>query len=332
METDKIILQITDKKTQEIEFIQLSDLADLNKALKDGLAKDIINMSEILMDKRINKIADEIKSRKDVKAVLISGPSSSGKTTFSKRLSLHLMANGLKPYPISLDDYFVDRTRTPLDEFGEYDYESIYALDLDLINKHVQQLLNKEEIELPRYDFPTGTSQMSGKKLRLEDDMILLVEGIHGLNPILTDAIPDDRKFKIYISALAPININKEQRISRTDSRLIRRILRDHKYRGTSAQSTIARWPSVRRGEDKWVFPFQQYADAEFNSVQFYELAILRNKVLPILAEVTMDQPEFEVAQRLIKTLLMFEPIDDFALIPPISLLREFMGGSSFRY
>lgn len=332
METDKIILQIIDKKTQEIEFIQLSDLADLNKALEEGFAKDVVNMSEILMDKRINAIADEVKARKGVKAVLISGPSSSGKTTFSKRLSLHLLANGLKPYPISLDDYFVDRTRTPIDENGEFDYESIYALDLDLINKHVEQLLNKEEIELPRYDFPTGTSRMSGKKLKLEDDMILLVEGIHGLNPILTEKIPDDKKFKIYISALAPIRINEEKMVSRTDSRLIRRILRDNKYRGTSAQSTIARWPSVRRGEDKWVFPFQQYADVEFNSVQFYELSILRNKVLPILAEVTMDQPEFEVAQRLIKTLLMFKPIDDFGLIPPISLLREFMGGSSFRY
>ena len=271
-------------------------------------------------------------SRQEVKVILIAGPSSSGKTTFSKRLSLHLMANGLKPYPISLDDYFVDRTRTPRDETGDYDYESVHAVDLELLQEHISKLLRGEEIELPRYDFPTGTSQPSGRKLRLNDDMILLFEGIHALNPELTAQIPESYKYRIYASVLAPIYMDKDKMISRTDSRLIRRILRDYRYRGASARDTIARWPSVRRGEDKWVFPFQKYANVEFNSVQIYELAVLRNKVLPILAEITPDMPEYDVSDRLRRLLLMFTPIEDMTITPPTSLLREFMGGSSFKY
>jgi len=332
MEPDKIILQIQDKKTQEIEFVQLHNIKDLNRAIRDGMMKDIINMSEILVDKRIERIANEIVSRQEVKVILIAGPSSSGKTTFSKRLSLHLMANGLKPYPISLDDYFVDRTRTPRDETGDYDYESVHAVDLKLLQEHISLLLRGEEIELPRYDFPTGTSQPSGRKLRLNDDMILLFEGIHALNPELTAQIPESCKYRIYASVLAPIYMDKDKMISRTDSRLIRRILRDYRYRGASARETIARWPSVRRGEDKWVFPFQTYANVEFNSVQIYELAVLRNKVLPILAEITPDMPEYEISDRLRKLLLMFTPIEDLSITPPTSLLREFMGGSSFKY
>lgn len=332
MKQDEIFLQIQDKKTNAITFKQLSNIKDLNRAIDDNLTKSVINMSEIMMDKRINSIADSIAANPDIKVVLISGPSSSGKTTFSKRLSLHLMANHLKPYPISLDDYFVDRSRTPLDENGEYDYESVEAVDVELLQKHIKMLLAGEEIELPRYDFPSGTSQMSGVHLRLEPDMILIFEGIHGLNPLLTSPIPDSCKFKIYVSAIAPVMIDSEHMVSRTDSRLIRRILRDNRYRGTSAQSTIARWPSVRRGEDKWVFPFQQYADVEFNSVQFYELAVLRNRVLPILAEITPDMEEYPIADRLRRLLLQFHPIEDTSLLPPVSLLREFMGGSSFKY
>lgn len=332
MKQDEIILQIQDKKTNEIGFVKLNYINDLNRAIRDGLSREVINMSEIMMDKRINSIADEIAGRPEVKIILISGPSSSGKTTFSKRLTLHLMANHLKPYPISLDDYFLDRSRTPIDENGEYNYESIYALDMELLQQHICQLLKGEEIELPHYDFSSGTCRNSGRKLQLDEDMILIFEGIHGLNPELTSEIPDTKKYKIYASALAPIYINKDQMISRTDSRLIRRILRDYRYRGTSARSTIDRWPSVRKGEEQWVFPFQRYADVEFNSVQFYELSILRNKVLPILAEIIPDMPEYEVADRLRRLLLQFHPIEDMYSLPPISLLREFMGGSSFRY
>ncbi len=332
MKQDEIFLQIQDKKTSEIRFVQLQTVADLNRAIRDGHTKDVINMSEIMMDKRINRIADTVAANHSVRVVLIAGPSSSGKTTFSKRLSLHLLANHLKPYPVSLDDYFVDRTKTPIDENGEYDYESIHALNLDLLHRHITTLLAGGEVELPRYDFPTGTTQSSGRRLRLDDDMILILEGIHALNPLLTDEIPQETKYRIYVSALAPVQWDDDRAVSRTDSRLIRRILRDHRYRGTSPAATIDRWPSVRRGEDLWVFPFQKYADTEFNSVQFYELAVLRNKVLPILAEITPDQPQYQVADRLRHLLLQFQPIEDMSLLPPVSLLREFMGGSSFRY
>lgn len=332
MKQDEIILQVQNKKNHEIEFVQLSCVKDLNLAIANGHSKDVINMTEIVMDHHINNIATSIASSPDKRLVLISGPSSSGKTTFSKRLTLHLMANHLKPYPISLDDYFVDRARTPKDETGDYDYESLYALDLELLQRHTEQLLRGEEIELPHYNFQTGQSQKSGIRLHLEDDMILIFEGIHGLNPELTSLVPDKYKFKIYASVLAPIMINKEKSISLTDCRLIRRILRDYRYRGATPQSTIDRWPSVRRGEDKWVFPFQKNADVEFNSAAFYEMAVLRNRVLPILAEISPDQPEYEVSDRLRKLLLMFSPIEDTGLTPPTSLLREFMGGSSFRY
>lgn len=332
MKQDEIILQVKSKKTHEIEFIQLKTINDLNSAIRNGLTKDVINMSEIMMDHRINKIATSIAALPKAKIVLIAGPSSSGKTTFSKRLTLHLMANRLKPYPISLDDYFVDRTRTPRDASGDYDYESIYALDLELLQNHIDTLLRGGEIELPHYDFQSGTSQKSGCRLHLDDDMILLFEGIHGLNPELTSQINDENKFKIYASVLAPILEDDDLQISRTDSRLIRRILRDYRYRGASPQDTIARWPSVRAGEDKWVFPFQQYADVEFNSATFYEMAVLRNMVLPVLAEINSDQPQYAVSDRLRRLLLQFLPIDDISLTPPVSLLREFMGGSSFRY
>lgn len=332
MKQDEIFLQIQDKKTSEIRFVQLSTVEDLNCAIKDGHMKDVINMSEIMMDKRIGKIAETIASNREIKMILISGPSSSGKTTFSKRLSLHLLAHHLKPYPVSLDDYFVDRTLTPVDEYGEYDYESVNALNLDMLQEHISTLVAGGEVELPRYDFASGTNKLSGRRLKMDDDMILIFEGIHALNPVLTIQIPDAMKYRVYVSTLAPVQFANGETVSRTDSRLIRRILRDSRYRGTSPQSTIDRWPSVRRGEDKWVFPFQEYADVEFNSAQFYELAVLRNKVLSILAEISHEQPQYPVADRLRRLLLSFESIDDPTILPPVSLLREFMGGSSFRY
>ena len=333
MKTDKIILRIYDEKTQEFNFINLFDIHDLNQAIDDGYTKDIINMSEIMLDRRIGLIADKIKRPSSPKIILISGPSSSGKTTFTKRLSLHLMARGLKPYPISLDDYFVDREKTPIDENGEYDYESIDALDVKLFNKHMKMLLEGKEIIIPKYDFPSGRSLPDGHHMRLDNDMVSLLEGIHALNPILTKEIPDELKFKIYVSALAPIIDEDEKHIiSRTDSRLIRRIIRDHKYRGASALATISRWASVRRGEEKWVFPFQEYADVEFNSVQIYELSLLKNYVNPLLDEVPTDIPEYEIVCRLRELLNKFHSIEDSLLIPPVSILREFIGGSAFYY
>ena len=333
MERDAINLQISNKKTHEVEFIELKDLQDLNHAISDGWTKNIVNISELTMDQRLSKIADTISQAAcPPKFVLISGPSSSGKTTFSKRLSLHLLARGMKPYPISLDDYFVDRERTPRDESGDYDYESLYALDVELFNRHLNALLNGEEVELPRYDFPTGTSQKSGCKVRLTDGMVLLLEGIHALNPLLTDQVDDSVKFKLYVSVLAPIMLDAEHAASRTDSRLIRRIIRDNKYRGTSAQQTIARWPSVRRGEDKWVFPYQQYADVEFNTAQFYELAVLKDCAIPLLNKLKPDMPEYETAQRLKTLLRQFRSLADPSVIPTVSLLREFLGGSGFKY
>lgn len=333
MERDAINLQIYDKKTREVEFIELKDLQDLNRAISDGWTKNIVNISELAMDQRMSMIADTISQAKcPPKFVLISGPSSSGKTTFSKRLSLHLLARGMKPYPISLDDYFVDRERTPKDETGDYDYESLYALDVDLFNKHLNALLNGEEIELPHYDFPTGTSQKSGIKVKLEKGMVLLLEGIHALNPLLTAQVDDAAKFKLYVSVLAPILLDGDKAASRTDSRLIRRIIRDNKYRGTSAQQTIARWPSVRRGEDKWVFPCQQYADVEFNTAQYYELAVLKDCALPLLNKIKPDAEEYETAQRLKALLRRFRSLADPSVIPTVSLLREFLGGSGFKY
>lgn len=333
MERDAIKLQIFNKKSQEVEFIELKNLNDLNRAISDGWTKNIVNISELQMDLRLSKIADTIsQAPQPPKFVLVSGPSSSGKTTFSKRLSLHLLARGMQPYPISLDDYFVDRDKTPRDETGDYDYESLYALDVELFNKHLNMLLNGEEVELPRYDFATGLSRKSGCRLRMTDGMVLILEGIHALNPELTRQVSDDATFKLYVSVLAPIMLNDEHAMSRTDSRLIRRIIRDNKYRGASAKSTIARWPSVRRGEDKWIFPCQQYADVEFNTAQFYELAVLKDCAIPLLKKIKADEPEYETAQRLIAVLRQFRSLADPSVIPTVSLLREFLGGSGFKY
>ena len=317
------------------QILGIGTVGDFNKACNAGYATELINVSEALQEKRISQIADEILHRNQkgqpVKLILISGPSSSGKTTFSKRLSVQLMANGLKPYPISLDDYFVDREDTPKDENGNYDYESLYALDLNFFNQQLQTLLKGEEVELPRFNFTTGKREWSGKHLRVDDNMILILEGIHALNPELTPHIPTESKFKIYVSALTTILLDNHNYIPTTDNRLLRRIIRDYKYRGYSAEETISRWPSVRAGEEKWIFPYQENADVMFNSALLFELAIIKDYAEPILRKVPNNRPEYSEAYRLRKFLGYFVPLQDKEL-PPTSLLREFLGGSSFRY
>lgn len=317
------------------QLLGVGTVGDFNIACNAGHATGLINLSEALQEKRISQIADEILSRnqkgKPVKLILISGPSSSGKTTFSKRLSVQLMANGIRPYPISLDDYFVNRENTPRDANGDYDYESLYALDLPFFNQQLQSLLNGEEVELPRFDFTSGKRNPSGNKLRLTDNMILILEGIHALNPELTAHLPADSKFKVYVSALTTILLDNHNYIPTTDNRLLRRIIRDYKYRGYSAKETIARWPSVRAGEEKWIFPYQENADVMFNSALLFELAVIKDYAEPILRQVPNNRPEYSEAYRLRKFLEYFVPLPDKEL-PPTSLLREFLGGSSFRY
>ena len=329
------MLEVLKEHRRWNQILGIGTVGDFNKACNDGYATELINVSEALQEKRISQIADEIFHRgqkgNPVKLVLISGPSSSGKTTFSKRLSVQLMANGLRPYPISLDDYFVNRVDTPKADNGEYDYESLYALDLEFFNAQLQALLNGEEVELPRFNFNTGIREMSGKRLRLDENMILILEGIHALNPELTPQIPAESKFMIYVSALTTILLDNHNYIPTTDNRLLRRIIRDFKYRGYSAEETISRWPSVRAGEEKWIFPFQENADVMFNSALLFELAIIKDYAEPILRKVSNNRPEYSEAYRLRKFLEFFVPLQDKEL-PPTSLLREFLGGSSFRY
>ena len=317
------------------QILGVGNVGDFNEACNQGHATQLINVSEALQEKRISQIADEIFHRKEqgqpLKLILISGPSSSGKTTFSKRLSVQLMANGIRPYPVSLDDYFVNREQTPRDANGDYDYESLYALDLDFFNQQLQSLLNGEEVELPRFNFTTGKREMSGTRLKIDENMILILEGIHALNPELTAHLPAESKFKIYVSALTTILLDNHNYIPTTDNRLLRRIIRDFKYRGYSAEETISRWPSVRAGEDKWIFPYQENADVMFNSALLFELAIIKDYAEPILRKVPNNRPEYSEAYRLRKFLEYFVPLQDKEL-PPTSLLREFLGGSSFRY
>ena len=318
-----------------LDIMDLSNVGDFNVACNEGFATELINVSEALQEKKISQIADEIYRRDEggekVRLVLISGPSSSGKTTFSKRLSIQLMANGLHPYPVSLDDYFVNREDTPLDADGHHDYESLYALDLAFFNRQLKELLEGKEVELPKFNFTTGKREFKGDKLQLKDNSILILEGIHALNPELTPQIPDANKYKVYVSALTTISLDDHNWIPTTDNRLLRRIIRDFNYRGYSAQATISRWPSVRAGEDKWIFPYQENADAMFNSALLFEFAVLRRHAEPILNGVPRNCPEYSDACRLLKFIQYFVPIQDNE-IPPTSLLREFLGGSSFRY
>ena len=313
------------------EILGIRTVGDFNQAIEAGHATDIINISEALQEKKLAKIAEDIAQRKGVKLVLLAGPSSSGKTTSCKRLSIQLAVNGLKPLQISLDDYFVDRDKTPKDENGEYDFESIYALNLDLLNDQFNALFRGEEVDLPKYDFPSGKSIKSGKKLKLEPSNVLVVEGIHALNPELTAHIPEEQIYRVYASALTTILLDNHNYIPTTDNRLLRRIIRDYKYRGVSAQETIHRWPSVRAGENKWIFPFQENADAMLNTAMLYELSVLKMQVEPLLQQVPENCEEYAEAYRLLKFLKYFKGIP-YNNLPPTSLLREFLGGSSFHY
>ncbi len=315
-------------------IIGISNVGELNEAVARRNSAMLINVAEALHDKKIGRISDEILRRYNeggARIVLIAGPSSSGKTTFTKRLAIQLMTNLLVPQMISLDDYFINREHTPRDENGDYDFESLYALDLEQFNKDLNALINGEEVELPYYNFETGTRQYRGNRIRLGENSILLIEGIHGLNPELTAGIESHMKYAIYVSALTTLSIDDHNWVPTTDNRLLRRIIRDFKYRGTSAADTIRRWPSVRRGEERWIFPYQENADSTFNSSLLFELGVIKEYAEEVLKTVPRDIPEYGEAYRLRRFLSYFSPIGD-SLIPSTSLLREFLGGSSFNY
>ncbi len=313
------------------DILGLSTIGDLNEAIDKGWTTELINLSEALQEKKIVKIADDIASRPDVRMVLIAGPSSSGKTTTCKRISVQLLANGIRPVPISLDDYFVDRDKTPRDASGDYDFESLYALNIPLLNEQMNTLFAGGEVELPRYDFPTGKSVSSGRRFRLKGNEVLVVEGIHALNPELTAHIPENQKYRVYASALTTILIDSHNYVPTTDNRLLRRIIRDYKYRGVSARETIRRWPSVRNGENRWIFPYQEQADVMFNTAMLFELAVIKTQAEPLLELVPENCDEHSEAYRLLKFLRYIKPIP-YDQVPSTSLLREFLGGSSFRY
>ena len=313
------------------DILGMRTIGDLNDAIAKGYSAQLIQISEALQEKKISQIADDIARRKGIRLVLIAGPSSSGKTTTCKRLSVQLAVNGIQPLNISLDDYFVDREKTPRDASGDYDYENLHALNLELFNEQLNALFRGEEVELPRYDFPTGRSMMSGKHLQLPENAVLVVEGIHALNPELTAQIPSEKIYRVYASALTTLLLDNHNYVPTTDNRLLRRIVRDHKYRGVSAVDTIRRWPSVRAGENKWIFPFQENADQMFNTAMLFELAVIKRQAEPLLEQVPENCVEYAEAYRLLKFLKYIRPIPEDQ-IPPTSLLREFLGGSSFEY
>lgn len=313
------------------DLMHISNLGDVNNVVNLNLATSLIHVFEALQEKRLSRIADTIASRPGTKVVLIAGPSSSGKTTTCKRLSIQLVTNGIWPVPLSLDDYFLDREKTPKDENGEYDYESIYALNLEMFNQHLSDLIAGKEVEVPRYNFTTGKSEMSGRKLKMKENEMLVIEGIHALNPDLTSQIPDSQIFRVYASALTTLTLDDHNYIPTTDNRLLRRIIRDHKYRNNTAQDTLKRWASVRAGEEKWIFPYQENADAMFNTSMIFEISVIKSQAEPLLKSVPKDCPEYAEAQRLLQFLQYFRPIAEDK-VPPTSLLREFLGGSSFEY
>ncbi len=312
-------------------ILNINTIYKLNKQITSGNAAELVLLAEALHEKKISDIADNIVKRRGVKVILIAGPSSSGKTTFAKRLGIQLRLNGLKPVTISVDNYFVERKDTPLDENGKYDFECLEAIDLKLFNDHLNALLNGEEILCPTFDFKLGTKQYNGEKMKLADDEILVIEGIHCLNDKLTESIPKDKKYKIYISALTVLNIDYYNRISTTDSRLMRRMVRDHNFRGYSALHTLQIWDSVNRGEEKHIFPFQEQSDSMFNTSLIYEICVLKKYLMPLLAQIDNTHPEYSEAKRLHEFLKYFEDIDD-KYVPENSLLREFIGGSVFEY
>lgn len=314
------------------KVLNVTKVSELNKAAGNGKSETLIKVTEALHEKKIGQIADQIAARRDkLRIVLISGPSSSGKTTFGKRLAVQLLVAGIKPLNLSLDNYFVDREHTPRDANGDYDFEALEAIDLKLFNQQLVDLLNGEEVEIPKFSFETGSRQYDGTKLKMSNENILIIEGIHGLNPNLTPSIPAEAKYKIYVSALTSINFDNHTRIPTTDNRLIRRIVRDYKYRKYSARDTISRWSSVRHGEEIHIFPYQEEADVMFNTALLYEFAVLKPFAEPILLEVQPNQPEYSEANRLLKFFSYFKPMQPRE-IPPTSILREFLGGSSFTY
>jgi len=306
-------------------------VGDLNEQVEAKTVSNLIKVSEALHEKKLAHIADQIAGHKDVKIILVSGPSSSGKTTFSKRLSVQLEVLGYKSVQVSMDDYFVEREETPKDEHGNYDFERPEALDIELFNSQLSALLAGEEINMPVFDFTSGSKTYPGKTLKLRDDTLLVIEGIHALNPMLTASIDNKFKYKIFVSALTQISIDSQNPIPTTDNRLIRRIVRDYRYRGYSALDTLRRWQSVRRGEEKYIFPFQEEADIMFNSALLCELGVLKVYAEPILGEVPENHPEYSEAIRLMKFFTYFKRISEKE-IPPTSILREFFGGSSFIY
>ena len=313
------------------KILDVNTVAKLNKTVRDKKVKDVIMIDEALHEKKIAGIADEIAKRKDVKMILIAGPSSSGKTTFAQRLGIQLKINGLRPVTISVDNYFVERPDTPRDENGNYDFESIDAIDTKLFNSHLTKLLNGEEVEMPTFDFYVGTKRYEGNKIKMEKGDVLVIEGIHCLNDKLTNKISKEQKYKIYISALTVLNMDYCNRISTRDNRLIRRIVRDHQFRGYSAKHTIETWNSVTRGEEKNIFPFQEEADSMFNTSLIYELGVLKTVAMPLLEEIKQEEPEYAEAQRLLNMLKYFESIPA-KLVPTNSLLKEFLGGGDFKY
>jgi uridine kinase len=324
------------EKTRWDIIMRLSNAGDVNKAIKRGYASELIQVSEALQEKKIVQIAEEIERRfhreeNPIRLVLITGPSSSGKTTFCKRLSVQLLACGLRPVSFSTDDYFVNRVDTPKLPNGDYDFDNIETVEYSLLEDHLLRLMQGEKVEIPEYNFVTGKREYNGKRIKLSGDTVLIIEGIHALNPLLTKNIPDALKYKIYISALTSISLDDHNWIPTRDNRLLRRIIRDYKYRGMSAQETIRRWPSVRRGEDKWIFPYQENADAMFNTAMMFELAVIRGQAIPALEQVPENCEEYAEAYRLLKFLRYIKPIPEDQ-IPPTSLLREFLGGSSFEY
>ncbi|RRD80815.1 nucleoside kinase [Alloprevotella sp. OH1205_COT-284] len=331
MKEQRKIFSIFQEQHRWQDILGCTTVGELNQAIKAGYTNDLVNVAEALQEKKIAQIATYIAEHEQLKVVLIAGPSSSGKTTFAKRLSVQLMASGKKPVSISMDNYFVDRELTPLDQKGDYDFEHIEAVNLPLFNDQMCRLLNGEEVELPVFDFPTGKSRPSGKNLRLKPDTILILEGNHALNPRMSECIPAENKYKIYASALTTIMLDDHNYIPTTDSRLLRRICRDYKYRGYHPQEVIRRCASVTAGEEKWIFPFQEQADVMINTALIYELAALRAQALPLLEMVPECAAEYSEAYRLRKFITYFTPMPIEA-VPPTSLLREFMGHSVFKH
>lgn len=325
--------KVFDEHDRLLDILHVTHVGSLNKVIDNKDVASMIQVSEAMQEKHIAAIADEIAEhyKEGVRVVLISGPSSSGKTTFCKRLQTQLLTNYIRPYGLSLDDYFVDREHTPIDEFGEYDFESLYALDLPLFNQHLTELIAGKEVKLPTYDFATGKRTYKGNSIHLTDGDVLVIEGIHALNPELVSDVPASSIFRIYVSALTAIGLDAHNRIPSTDNRLIRRLVRDYRYRNNSGLSTLRRWPSVRRGEEKWIFPYQENADAMFNSAMLYELAVLRAYAEPILQAIPRNEPEYAEARRLLRFLSSFHMIPA-RLLPNNSLMREFLGGSTFQY